>query len=343
MKKLTLSFSFLLTVLLFFSACKKELSLEVSGLGGQAKGTLTDSSGNCKDIDVRGTYVVDQAVTDSNYLLVKMNFTAQGKYKISSDTVNGMWFVDSGFALQNGAAIVKVRAHGKPILPQQSDFILTFNGTYCAFSVITINPGVNNDYFPNTFGSSWTYQYIPTLLPNNNEFTTTVLTSTYNIDTLTFFEYQQVDLQNNQSSYYFAKDGKGNHYAFSTIEYDYTLVLDSIVPVKYISYPFLKEGASVGDTWEVVQPGVSWYKSKSGTSKAIFTVVQKGGSYVAGGQTYSDVIIMKREIQFQETGGVYTKISEGNAYYARNVGLVDQVFPLTGGTRSITLKSYTIK
>ncbi len=346
MKKTTLFFSFFLIVI-FFSACSKELSLEVSGLGGVATGTLTDSAGNCKNIVVKGVYVVGQSAGDSNYALVNVNFTTQGKYKITSDTVNGLWFIDSGFATQKGAMQIKVKAKGKPILPQQSDFVLTFNTSLCTFSLTSVNPGTNNDYFPNTFGSSWTYQFIPPLASPPNSFTTTVLTSTYPIDTLTYFEFQQADSMNNKSSYYFAKDGKGTYYAYSTIEFDYTTVLDSIVPVaqSYTSYPFMKESANLGDTWTVSQPGTSWYKGQSGTAQALFTVIQKGTSYIAGGTTYSDVIAMKREIQFQPTGtSGFTKIAEGTAYYARGTGLVDQMFPRGNGTtQAITLQSSTIK
>lgn len=347
MKKTTLFFSLFL-IAIFFNACSKELSLETTGLGGSAKGTLTDSAGNCKNIIVKGAYVVGQSVGDSNYALVNVKFTAQGKYKITSDTVNGLWFIDSGFATQTGALLVKVRAKGKPILPQKSDFVLTLNGSVCTFSLSSANPGANNDYFPNTFGSSWTYRFVPPLQTPPNWFTTTVLTNTYRIDTLTYFEFQQVDSMNNKSSYYFAKDGKGNYYAYSTIEFDYTTVLDSIVPVtkSYVSYPFMKESANVGENWTVSQPGTSWYKGQSGTSQAVFTVIQKGTPYVAGGTTYSDVIAMKREIQFKASGSTtgFAKIAEGTAYYARGTGLVDQVFPRSGGTtQAITLKTATIK
>jgi hypothetical protein len=341
MKKIILFFPFILFV---FAACKKELSLEVSGLGGIARGSLTDSSGNCKDIKAKGVYVVDQSMTDSNYLLVKVNFSSQGKYKITTDTVNGIWFIDSGFATQTGATLVKIRAKGKPILPKLNDFVLKFNGSFCAFSVSTSNPGVNNDYFPNTFGSSWIYRYVPSLPAYATTFTTTVLNTTYPIDTLTYFGFQQSDSLKNSSIYYFAKDGKGTYYAYSTIEFDYTTVLDSIVPLSYISYPFLKESANVGDTWEVVQPGTSWLGGKSGTSKALFTIIQKAAPYIAGGTTFADVIAVKREIQFQPTGGTYAKVTEGTAYYARGTGLIDQVFPRSGGTtQSITLKTATIK
>ncbi|MGV3594678.1 MAG: hypothetical protein ACO1NK_05500, partial [Sediminibacterium sp.] len=92
MKKLTIQWILTICTVLLIVSCQKELSVEGKGLKGAAQGSLTDSSGNCKDADVRGEYVIDQPLTDSNYIVIKVNFTLQGKYKIYSDTVNGMWF-----------------------------------------------------------------------------------------------------------------------------------------------------------------------------------------------------------------------------------------------------------
>lgn len=348
MKKTTTRLAIFFLAFLLFTACKKELSLEGSGRAGAAQGSLTDSSGNCRNIDIRGTYIVDSAVSDSNYLLVKVDFSARGKYKILSDTANGLWFADSGYALQTGAAVIKVKAYGKPILGKQTDFLLSFNSSYCSFSVNVVANGVNTDYFPNTFGSKWTYDYIPPVSTTNNQFNVTVLPVTYTVDGKTYFEFRQSDLAGDTSSYYFAKDGAGLHYALSTVEYDYATVFDSIVPFTFFSYVFLDENAALNATWESgEQPGTCWLKGVSGKAKAVFTIVQKGGAYTAGGKTYPDVIAVKREIYFKSGNATsFTKLGsggEGTAYYARGVGMVDQVFPATGGTQAITLRSSTIK
>src|SRR5882757_5427770 len=136
MTKLTLRLSIVLSVFLLFQACKKELSLENGGFGGTAKGELVDSLGNCKNPTVVGTYKVDTPLTTtSNYIIINVNFTAQGKYKIYSDTVNGMWFLDSGFAISTGTTTIKLKGYGTPILPKTTDFALIFGNTLCSFSV----------------------------------------------------------------------------------------------------------------------------------------------------------------------------------------------------------------
>jgi hypothetical protein len=346
MKKISCQLSILFAAILVFAACKKELSVEGSGFGGVAKGALTDSSGNCKNATVKGNYVVDYPLSDSNYVLISVNFTQQGKYKIYSDTPNGIWFTDSGYALRTGATTIKLKGKGKPILPQESTFILAFSGSYCSFKVTAITGGNSADYFPNTFGSSWAYQYTPPVSTDNNGFTTTVLPNTYNLDNKTYFEFQQVDLKGAKNSYYFAKDGLGTHYAFSTIDFDYVSLFDSIVPPAYISYPFLKENAIVNETWETPEQRTAWYQGVPGKAKAIFTLAQKNVPYTVSGQVLANVIDIKREIWFQPSaaGSVYKKLMEGHSYYAKGIGLVDQALTLPSGKQlSITAKSWTIK
>ena len=109
MKHITPRLAIILSVFCLFMACTKEYSVENGGFSGTAKGELVDSLGNCKNITVQGTYKVDTALTNNNYVLVNVNFTATGKYKIYTDTVNGMWFLDSGFAISIGASVVKIK------------------------------------------------------------------------------------------------------------------------------------------------------------------------------------------------------------------------------------------
>jgi hypothetical protein len=337
MNKFTSRWVLLLSAVLIFVACQKEISKEGTGLGGVAQGSLTDSSGSCKDADVRGDYVIDQALTDSNYVIIKVNFTLQGKYKIYTDTVNGMWFIDSGFALTTGPATVKLKGHGKPILPNRADFVLTFNGSFCAFSVVTSTTGgssgggTSTDYFPNTLNSNWTYEYLPKL-GTLDTFRSTVTNQTVFFDNKVFKQYDTNPLG---EAYYFSKDNAGNYYALSTTDFDYLFIFDSI-PNSFISYPFLKDNVAVATTWESAEYGKVKLGVEVGVSKAVFTIMGKGITYNVLGTTYSDVISVKRVIHFKPDGGSYRSVIEGTAYYAKGVGLIDQVIP--AASQSVSLK-----
>ena len=355
MKRSTLRISIIISVFCMFMACKKEMSIENGGFGGTAQGELVDSLGNCKSSTVMGDYKVDTALlTTTNYALINVNFTAQGKYKIYTDTVNGMWFLDSGFAISTGANVIKLKGYGKPILPKGTTFTIYFNNNVCSFSV-TVNgsavspggggsTGSGGDYFPTTVGSSWTYQYIPKL-GTIDTFKVTVASGQIVRDTLSYAQFGTSLLD----TFYFAKDGKGTYYALSSVDFDYTFLFDSI-PNFFISYPFLKESAAVGDTWETTDYGtvklVTGTTTEYGKAKAVFTVVSKNTTtYTIGGKTYSDVINMKREIKFipNTTNAVYRTLLIGNSYYAKNFGLIDQVFATTPAQSASLYRTPTIK
>lgn len=332
MIKLTLRLSVILAVFFAFQACKKEYSVEKGGFNGTAQGELVDSLGNCKSSEVQGEYKVDTPlVATYNYVNINVNFTAQGKYKIYSDTVNGMWFLDSGFAVSTGPAVIKLKGYGTPILPKTTDFVLIFNNNICSFSVPVSGSGsgsgsgTGGDYFPTTNGSSWVYQYIPKL-GNIDTFTVSVAAGQIVRDTLSYAQFAT----RLQDTFYFAKDGKGTYYALSSVDFDYTLIFDTI-PNSFISYPFLKESANVGESWSsTAQPGY-WTNGVRGTAKAVFTIITKNTSpYTIGGKQYSNVINVKREIQFlPDNGTSYQTIFSGNSFYAKGYGLIDQVFNTT--------------
>ncbi|MBV9986620.1 MAG: hypothetical protein JO301_03015 [Chitinophagaceae bacterium] len=343
-----------LAIVVAFMGCQKEFSVENGAFGGVAQGELVDSLGYCKNITVSGTYKVDTPMTASNYVTVNVNFTSAGKYKIYTDTVNGMWFLDSGFVVSAGQQSVKLKGKGTPILAKQSDFAVFFGNNLCAFSIIPSGSGGssggggttgNTDYFPTTAGSSWVYQYSPKL-GTVDTFTVRVANTTVQVtgDPLV---YSQFGTQM-KDTFYFAKSSSGDFYALSTVDFDYTLVFDSI-PNYFISYPFLKPNANVGDTWETAEYGkvkvVGVNSSEVGMAKAVFTIITKNTvPYTIGGKTYDNVINVKRDIMFKPDNGTYRVLLSGNSYYAKGYGLIDQVLGTSPNTQAVSLyKTPTIK
>jgi hypothetical protein len=115
----------------------------------------------------------------------------------------------------------------------------------------------------------------------------------------------------------------------STVDFDFTYLFDSL-PNMFITYPFLKENAAKGDKWSSPEYGVVKYNGKKGVARADFTVSDKNISYTVPGSSlpsYSNVIVMQRDIMFKEEGSTtFTVILSGKSYYAKNYGLIDQVF-----------------
>jgi hypothetical protein len=321
-----------LLILLIFNGCQKEYSIENLNRHGTAQGTLVDSLGDCKSAVIFGNYHMDTALTSMNYVLVNVNFTSTGKYFISTDTVNGMWFVDSGYALLTGPAAIKLKGYGKPILPIITTFIVTFNNEHCSF---TISKGLAEDYLPTTAGSFWEFQYLPSLIgaggaPLNN-FKVSVAPDAFPYNGKVYYQYAT----NFLDTFLFAKD-RGIYYEYGTPDFDYTGIFDEVG--SFFEYPYLNENLKVGDTWESPLCAVTFGQflgnpSKLGRAKIKFTILTKGQNYSIAGKTVPNTITVKREIYFQADGtSTFKLILNGTVAYAKGIGMIDQNINLPDGS-----------
>ena len=126
---------FILSTMLILIACTKELSVETGFSGGNAVGYLGSKSGQCDTNIVRGQYIRDSVVKDSNYVLVDVTFQAPGFYKIVTETENGFSFYDSGYMINIGLQSIKLKAVGRPIARGNTSFLVTFDTSFCSFTI----------------------------------------------------------------------------------------------------------------------------------------------------------------------------------------------------------------
>lgn len=330
---------------LAFFSCKKESSRENPKVAaGYATYTLLDTAGNCTSAAVHGTYQVDSVLTDSNYVLINVRFSSTGKYYINTDTVNGMWFIDSGYVLITGQATIKLKGYGKPILPNGGTFLMTHNSETCGFSLTT---KAEDDYLPTTEGSTWRYQYIPPMIgtggSNIDSFDITVVPPSISYNGKVYVQYATSLLD----TFYFAKKSN-DYYEFGTLDFDYTFIFDQVD--SFIEYIYLKDNQPANTSWETNEIGVSYGAafggtSKPGTAKDVFTIVSVNQPYTVAGKTFQNVITVKREIMFKETGSSsFVKIMDGSSMYAKGYGLIDQTINVPGGsTESIPILRWNIK
>ncbi|MBS1590742.1 MAG: hypothetical protein JST07_01365 [Bacteroidetes bacterium] len=295
-----------ITAILFF-ACSKEYSYETgSGLGGYATGSLKDSLGNCQGITANGTYMVDSIMTDSNYVIIKLNITSVGKYKINTDTVNGFWFNDSSYFLSSGIQSIKLKAHGKPVLPMLSTFTVNFDSTTCIFSVPIVGSGtLSTTYYPTTTNSNWTYK-------NSASSDTVRVTSTgvtYLIGGSPYILF--VDSYNDSSVY--RNDGSGNYYTYGFLDDSAT------APVSYI---FLKDNVSTGTTWETAEANTT-FLGASAKIKYRYTITNNSTSLTVNGTTYNNVIKVRLDYYYFVSGAYQTTPAYSQYdYYAQGIGLI---------------------
>ena len=136
------TYKYLVIVLLglfIFSACAKEESFETGTVTGFATGSLKNLAGDCQDISIKGQYVRDSTLRDSSYVVVQVNFTTPGLYNITTDTENGFKFQDSGYMINTGLQSVKLKAVGKPLATQPTNFTVSFDTSFCIFTVNVTN------------------------------------------------------------------------------------------------------------------------------------------------------------------------------------------------------------
>jgi hypothetical protein len=314
----------ILGCILIFTSCQKELSVETGGtFGGQAVGSLKDTTGNCFPLAVRGTYKVDSAFTDSNYVLIQLNVTTPGNYKIVSDSINGFFFKDSGFISSTGLKTIKLKASGKPVSATQNIFTIGFGSGFCSFSVTTTAgstgggggttppPVVIGDYFPITTNSNWTYNL--NITSDTARFTVAATSSTIAGNQ---FRHFIVTSGPDRDTLLYRK-AAGIYYEYGNI--DFLGFLDTVY--NNIEFIFLKDTEAVGGTWESAEVGAV-ANGATGTAKLKFTILQKNVTKAISGVSVDSVIVVKREIMFKPTGGTFSSFSTMNMNYAKNRGLL---------------------
>lgn len=311
-----------------FAGCAKELSFENGVPLGSAAGTLKSISGNCLPVTINGNYVKDSALTDSNYVVVQVDFSATGKYKISTDTLNGFSFQDSGYALNTGLQSITLKGTGKPLFMQPTNFSVTFDSSVCMFSinvtdsVVTppITPPVTSaDYFPTTDSSNWTYQ-IQTANSPSDSIRTTVFATDKIISGNTYRTFISNEFTSPDTSYY--RKGNGLYYTYSN--FNEFSIYDTVE--SKVDYIFLKDNVPVSSTWESAEVNAT-FNSTTGKAKVRFTIEGKDIQTTLGNTTVDSVIQVKREYLFAPSAtGVYQTVTTANFYYAKNIGFIKAEF-----------------
>lgn len=127
--------AFFCSLLLLIESCKKEYSYEGGNTSLNALGSLKDSLGNCRLIDVKGSYQPGVALNGNNYINVRVTITQTGTYHIFTDTVNGFYFAASGSTGTKGFQTIQLKAYGKPFVATAENFNVHFNENTCAFTI----------------------------------------------------------------------------------------------------------------------------------------------------------------------------------------------------------------
>jgi hypothetical protein len=145
MKKFITYLSIVLAIVIF-AACQKELRFEPVAPTGEAQGTFqVNSAGSCFLQSVSGLYIKDTALNSSNFIEAVVNVTKTGWYKISTDTIDGMYFSDSGTFNRIQTETIILKGKGTPTSVGIKNFTIKFgNQSSCKIAVTVTTGGTTN-------------------------------------------------------------------------------------------------------------------------------------------------------------------------------------------------------
>jgi hypothetical protein len=101
--------------------------------------TFGNTAGACTGATIAGSYITGILLTSANTAAIQVNVTSAGAYSISSTTVNGMSFTNSGVFTAVGPQTVSLVGSGIPAAAGSFTFNTATTGG-CTFVVLVVNP-----------------------------------------------------------------------------------------------------------------------------------------------------------------------------------------------------------
>lgn len=282
-------------------------------LGPSSVYTLGGAGGNCTPFTVGGIYQQGILLNTSNTIQLQVTVTTPGDYTISTNTVNGINFTNSGTFSNTGLKIITLAGSGTPLNSGPQNFMVTTATGSCNFS-ITFLPGVapSGDYFPTTLNSNWTYSLIGGTSSDSVSYTVINYSAAFIGNTYSTITADLVPPTGTPDSSYYRKSG-GDYYEY--VDYSRYVPFDQPVDGEFI---FLKDNVAMGTTWQ--SPNVSGSIAGVPFSGSIkMTLLEKAVPVTIGTFNFPDVIKVKYE--FFITGSP-VPIETDQRWFARNVGEV---------------------
>ena len=328
MKKL---FSYFLSILLFCS-CQKELHFDSIVIAPLSKAvfTLQGAPDSCTGAQVAGNYIKSTSLNASNTATIHINVTTGGSYTISTNTVNGYKFSDSG-SVSTGLQTLTLGGSGTPLTNGINVFTVTAGSSSCTFSVLVANPpvlGVFGNYFPITTNSFWTYDD----LFNTGDSVKRYVDDSTHVNGNFYKIMEEQQMFGSPLQYFFRRDDTA-YYEYASVD-KYTVSMKFSPQIKS-DLPFLKDNLVSGQTWysdEFIGPASF---GQTIFLRYFFTCDDANATVTLNGRTFTNVykISMRPQIRSATT---YPYNSTGELrllYYAKDVGLIytkatDQSFVL---------------
>ena len=294
-------------------------AIEVSGnSNGFASYSFSGAPGNCLNAIISGDYIKNTDVDTSNYVTINVNVTVPGTYAITTNTLNGYFFSAAGAFANTGAHSVKLFASGIPAAVGTDQFSIQDSGSSCKFPVTVLDAlrVTNNDYFPMTKGSYWTFDYSE----NPGDSLKRVVNDTANKEGNQYTTMYELLPTTGINELYFRKAGL-SYYEYTRVD-KYTESF-TYGPQLYGDILFLKEGISTNDVW--------YSKEFSGTAsfgqvillRYQYTCTNANAGVNINGKAFANVYKIRMMPQIRSLTADYGHTGEVyDYYYAKGVGLI---------------------
>ena len=267
---------------------------------------------------VIGDYIQGIELDTSSYVKVAVNVITPGSYTISTNTVNGYSFSDTGTFAVAGPQTIRLSSKGAPLNSGTNKFIITAGAFSCGFSVTVLPVAItaNNDLFPLTANSYWVYD--DALSPGTNVKTTVIDSTTINGELYKIMNEQALPALS--QSFRYRKSGS-DYFEYGQIDkYTASVRYNKLI---YDDLPFLKESVFAGDTWRSKEYSDTASFGQVINIQYVYLCLAADIHAVINGKAFTHVykIQMKPQIRsldhgFNNTGEIYTY------YYVRGIGLV---------------------
>jgi len=308
--------------------------------GGPAAFILAGMPGICGSFVPSGNYVLNTALTTSNTVTVGVNVTTAGSYTISTNPVNGMQFSATGVFATTGNQTVVLNGSGTPAAAIASNFTVTAGTSTCTFTITVTGtppppPVTNNDYFPLTANSWWSYDSPSS--PGDSIKRVNNATASNNGNIYRVFEEFDAG-GTSQWEYYYRKSG--NDYLEYLEVHNYSiLTFDGTVEGDIL---FLKEGLTTGATWMSAEY-TGTVNTISTKLRYSFTCTDANATVTVNGKTFNNVYKITWKPQVSIMGTSYAdEVLTWNSYYAKGIGLIYTKVTDGVNTEEVNIRNWKI-
>jgi hypothetical protein len=280
--------------------------------------TLQGAPNACMNDTVTGSYVKDVSLDTASKVNIGIIVATPGTYAISTNTVNGYSFSGFGTLSTTGLQTISLTASGTPVNAGTNVFTVTAGPSACTFSitVLTAITVANNDHFPLTDNSHWTYDE----LFHPGDSLTKKIIDTISMNGNLYKIMGEQPMFGFPVQYFFRKAGS-DYFEYASVD-KYTNTFQ-YSPQQNADIPFLKENLTTGDNWESAEYTGTATFGQVIILKYKFLCIDANATVIINGNAFTNIykIVMQPQIRslsdmFGYTGEIY------NYYYAKGIGIV---------------------